>query len=122
MKSLDELKKIRERAKENLRLRESTDVAQIQVSMGTCGIAAGARDVMMALMDELAKRQRTDVVVTQTGCAGLCDREPVITVKLAGESDVVYGDLNAERAREIVANHIVNGQLVSNYVLQVKEG
>ncbi len=122
MKSLEELKKIREKAKENLRLREAAEGTQIQVSMGTCGIAAGARDVMMALMDELAKRQRTDVVVTQTGCAGLCDKEPVITVKLTGESDVVYGDLNAERAREIVANHIVNGQIVSNYVLQVKEG
>ncbi len=121
MKSLDELKVIRERAQHALKMRESGDGTVIQVAMGTCGIAAGARGVMIALLDELVKRERSDVLVTQTGCAGLCEKEPIVTVKEPEKSDVVYGDVTDQKARDIIAKHIVNGQIVSDYVLNVKE-
>ncbi len=121
MKSLDELKAIRERAQQALKMRESGDGVVVQVAMGTCGIAAGARGVMMALLDELVLRKRSDVFVTQTGCAGLCEKEPIVTVKVPGKSDVVYGGVTDQKARDIVGSHIINGQIVSDYVLNIKE-
>lgn len=118
MKSLDELKAIRERAQESLRVRDGQNKGIISVAMGTCGIAAGARSVMTALIDELAKRQRTDISVIQTGCAGLCEKEPLVTVQLPDQSNIVYGYVNEGKAREIVARHIVHGQIISDYVVQ----
>ncbi|HHV93795.1 MAG TPA: (2Fe-2S) ferredoxin domain-containing protein, partial [Firmicutes bacterium] len=85
MKSLDELRKLREKAQEAIRLREQIDGTKVVVGMGTCGIAAGAREVMLAIIDELQKKNITDVVVTQTGCAGLCEKEPLVEVIRPGE-------------------------------------
>ncbi len=117
MKSLEDLKKIREKALEQMKIREGNQSAKIVVAMGTCGIAAGARDVMTAILDELEKRGISDVAVTQTGCKGLCEQEPTVDVIRSGEPTVTYGYVDADRARQIVAQHLVNGSVVSEWVV-----
>ena len=121
MKSLDELRKLREKAQEAIRLREQTDGTKIIVGMGTFGIAAGAREVMLALMDELEKKNIADVVVTQTGCAGLCEKEPLVEVIRPGEPKITYGYMTPEKARMVVTSHIVNGQIIGEYVIAREE-
>lgn len=117
MKSLDELKKLREKAQEAIRLREETEGTKIVVGMGTCGIAAGAREVMLTLVDELQKKNLADVVVTQTGCAGLCEKEPLVEVIRPGEPKITYGYMTPEKVRSMVTSHIVNGQVIGEYVI-----
>jgi NADP-reducing hydrogenase subunit HndB len=87
--------------------------------MGTCGIAAGARNVMTALMDEMAKTNITDVIVTTSGCAGLCAREPLATVEIMHQPPVKYCDLNDEKIREIFKEHVIGGKPVEKYALVV---
>lgn len=116
MKTLEDLKKVREKALEQMKLREGKFQAKIVVAMGTCGIAAGAREVMTALLDELDKRGITDVSVTQTGCKGLCEQEPTVDVIKDGQT-VTYGYIDAEKARTIIAQHIVNGNAVGDWVV-----
>ncbi|HCJ10206.1 MAG TPA: ferredoxin [Clostridiales bacterium] len=117
VKSLEELAKIREQAKKALAAREGEAETKIVVGMGTCGIAAGAREVMAAILDELAKRDLGTVTVTQTGCVGLCDKEPLVDVIKPGQPKVTYGRVDAERARRIVAQHVVNDQVVGEWVV-----
>ncbi len=117
MKSLDDLKKVREQALEQMRVREGNYSAKVVIAMGTCGIAAGAREVMTAVLDELEKRGITDVSVTQTGCKGLCEQEPTVDVIKTGEATVTYGYIDADKARQIVAQHVVNGNVVSDWVV-----
>jgi len=117
IKSLDELKKLKEQHEEAIRLREADQRAKVIVGMGTCGIAAGAREVLSAILDELGKRKLTDVVVTQTGCIGLCIEEPLVDVIVPGKPKVTYGKVDANKARQIVAQHIVNGIVVSEWVV-----
>jgi NADP-reducing hydrogenase subunit HndB len=93
----------------------------VVVGMGTCGIAAGAREVLAALIDELDERGVTDVIVSQCGCRGLCEREPMVYVNSAEGGEVVYADMTAERAREVVASHLVAGEPVAAYVLDAGE-
>jgi NADP-reducing hydrogenase subunit HndB len=116
MKTLEDLKKVREKALEQMKLREGKFSAKVVVAMGTCGIAAGARDVMTAILNELEKRGISDVSVTQTGCKGLCEQEPTVDV-IKGGTTVTYGYIDAEKARQIVAQHIVNGNIVSEWVV-----
>ena len=116
MKTLDDLKKVREKALEQMKIREGKFSAKIVVAMGTCGIAAGAREVMSAVLDELEKRGVTDVSVTQTGCKGMCEQEPTADVIRDGQT-VTYGYVDTEKARQIVAQHIVNGNIVGEYVV-----
>lgn len=117
MKSLDELAKIREQAKQMIQARENSEGIRIIVGMGTCGIAAGARETMSAILDELGKRGLANVTVTQTGCIGLCEQEPIVDVVMPGQPKVTYGHVNADRARQIIANHVVNGNIVGEWVL-----
>jgi NADP-reducing hydrogenase subunit HndB len=117
MKSLEDLEKIRNEAKERLRLREGSQDTRIVVGMGTCGIAAGAREVVAALLDEAAKRKLQGVSVTQTGCVGLCEYEPLVFVYTQDGKKVTYKYVNAEKARQIIAQHIVNGRPVTEWVL-----
>ena len=93
---LEDLAKIKEKVKTSTALREGGYKAKVTVHMGTCGIASGARKVMQALMDEIAKRDVRDVIVTTSGCAGLCSREPMATIELMGEAPVKYIDLDEE--------------------------
>ncbi len=120
MKSLEELEKIRKQAQEALKVREGQKPVRIVVAMGTCGIAAGAREVMTTILEELAARSLSDVSVTQTGCMGLCEQEPLVTVEKPGQPAVTYGNINAERARRIVAQHLVNDAVVGEWVVATK--
>ena len=117
MKTLEDLKKVREKALEQMKIREGKFSAKVVIAMGTCGIAAGAREVMTAILDELDKRGITDVSVTQTGCKGLCEQEPTVDVIKTGEPAVTYGYIDAERGRQIVAQHLVNGNIIGEWVV-----
>jgi NADP-reducing hydrogenase subunit HndB len=117
VKTVEDLERIRKQAKAMTRLRESAETTKIVVAMGTCGIAAGARETLSAIMDELARRNLQDVIVTQTGCIGLCEQEPIIAVMIPGREKVSYGRVSPEKARQIVASHVVNGQVVGEWVI-----
>jgi len=117
VKTREELRAIRERAREALAVRDSEGGPRVVVAMGTCGIAAGAREIVSALLDELSSRELTDVSVTQTGCRGLCDREPMVEVIVPGKTGVTYCRLTPQAMRRIVADHLVNGQVVTEYAI-----
>jgi NADP-reducing hydrogenase subunit HndB len=116
---LEDLEKIRERMAKSMSLRGGSARAKITVHMGTCGIAAGARKVMSALMGLLEQREETDIVVTTSGCAGLCSREPMITVELAGKAPVKYVDLDETKVERIFQDHVLSGTVVQEYALAV---
>lgn len=119
MKSLEELKAIRERVQSQIGLRsEDSNGTRIVVGMATCGIAAGARPVLNALAEEVAKLGRSDVTVSQTGCIGLCMHEPIVEVFVPGMPKVTYVHMTEEKAKEIVAQHIVRGQIVDEYTIK----
>ncbi len=119
VKTLEDLKNMRDSLQAKLTLRERSDhperLVQIKVSMATCGIASGAKETMSFLMDEL-DRQAIDAVVTQTGCMGYCHSEPTISVQLPGEDPVIYGHVDAKKAKEIIEKYIIAGQLVDGVI------
>ena len=115
----DDLDKISQRAKDTIHLRKGIAQARLLVHMGTCGIAAGARAVMTALMKEIDKRDIKDVVLTTSSCAGLCSREPMITVELKEQPAVKYVDVTPDKAREILDKHVLGGKIVTEYALSV---
>ena len=117
--SIEDLKKIKESTRAAVTLREGGYRAKVNIHMGTCGIASGARQLMTAVLDEIQKRDLKDVIVTTSGCAGLCSREPMITVELLGEAPVKYVDLNADKMREIFTEHVLGGKPVEKYALAV---
>jgi NADP-reducing hydrogenase subunit HndB len=116
---LEDLAKIKDKVKSSTSLREGGYKAKITVHMGTCGIASGARKVMQALMDEIAKRDIKDVIVTTSGCAGLCSREPMATVELMEEAPVKYIDLDEEKTKKILTEHVLGGKIVEEYALAI---
>lgn len=119
MKSLAELQAIRDRAKAGINLRkENPNAARVLVGMATCGIAAGARPVLNAFTEEIAKRGLTDdIVVTQTGCIGICQYEPVVEVEIPGEEKVTYVKMTPEKVVRIVNDHLVNKNVVTEYTI-----
>ena len=119
MKSLAELQAIRDRAKAQLDLRkENPNAARVLVGMATCGIAAGARPVLNAFTEEIAKRGLTDsVTVTQTGCIGICQYEPVVEVEIPGQEKVTYVKVAPEMVARIVNDHLVNHNVVTEYTI-----
>lgn len=116
MKSLEELRKIRDDVRQSLDLRSGEHRAKIVICMGTCGIAAGARDTMKAFMDALADAGVNDVAVTAAGCAGFCEQEPLVEVEIKGQTPVRYGHVDADGAKTIVNDHIVGGSTVEQLV------
>lgn len=116
---IDDLESISEKIKRTMLLREGAGRAKIIVHMGTCGIAAGARPVMNAIMEEIESKNVKDVIVTISSCAGLCSREPMITVELENEPPVKYVDLTPEKAKRIFAEHVPGGKIVAEYALAV---
>lgn len=120
MKSIEELKAIRERMQGNVGLRDDDKKIRIVVGMATCGITAGARPVLSALTEEVAKRNLKDVMVTQTGCIGICRLEPIVEV-YEGDQKTTYVKMDPEKARRIVADHIVNKQVVTEYTIGANE-
>jgi NADP-reducing hydrogenase subunit HndB len=115
--TVDDLKKIKEEYKSILTLREGGARVKVTVHMGTCGIAAGARRVMEALLDEKGKSGVTDLIVTTSGCAGLCSKEPMATVEIINESPVKYVHLDEEKIRKIFKEHVIEGKPVEEYAL-----
>ena len=115
----EDLRRIREQAQERLRLRAGEARVKVVVGMGTSGLAAGARQVLKAIMDELARRGIDDVIVTQTGERGLAAKEPIVEVHEGGRV-TVYGEVDEALARRIVAEHVVNGRTISDRVLEVR--
>ena len=114
--NVEELKKIREKVQKEMELRSGEKAIKIVVGMGTCGIAAGARPVMAAIKDELAKQSAGNVTVIQSGCAGFCEQEPLVVVLRPGEKKVTYGKVTPEKARKIVVEHIVGGRVPGEFV------
>ena len=116
MKSLDDLKKLREKLQSDTNVR-AADGVKVIVGMGTCGIAAGAREVMAAIMEEVNKRSLKDVTFQQTGCIGMCEKEVLIDIVRPGEPRITYGNVKAADAARLVADHIVNGRIVEDLVV-----
>lgn len=118
MKSLAELKAIRDRAQAELQMRqENPNAARVLVGMATCGIAAGARPVLNAFVEEIAKRGLKDVTVTQTGCIGICQYEPVVEIEIPGEEKVTYVKMTPEKAVKVVNDHLVNHNVINEYTI-----
>ena len=122
MKSLAELQEIRNRALNQVNLRkEREDGIRVVVGMATCGIAAGARPVLNAFVQEVEKRNMADVTVTQTGCIGMCRLEPIVEVYVPGQEKVTYIEMTEEKVAKVVAEHLVNGKIVAEYTVGAKE-
>lgn len=119
MKSLEELKAIREKMQNTVDLREGADenTVRIVVGMATCGIAAGARPVLNAFLEEVNKRDLKNVIVTQTGCIGVCRLEPIAEVHMPGQEKVTYVKLTADMVPNIVSEHIVNKRIVEKQTI-----
>ena len=118
MKSLTELKAIRDRMQGQVGMRgEDASQTRVVVGMATCGIAAGARPVLLKLSEEVQKRQLKDVVVTQTGCIGLCQYEPIVEVFEPGKDKVTYIRMTPDKAEEVLERHLVGGHVVEEYTL-----
>ena len=115
--SIDDLDKISKRVKKTTLLREGAGKAKITVHMGTCGIAAGARKIMSTLLDEFQKRNIEDIILTNSGCAGLCSKEPMATVQREGETPVKYIELTPEKIIKILEEHVLGGNVVEEYAL-----
>jgi NADP-reducing hydrogenase subunit HndB len=118
IKSLDDLKKVREDALRMRQMKASAGNTRITVAMGTCGIAAGARDTMKAILEVIEKQNLKDIVVTQTGCIGLCEKEPIIEIELGEKPKVLYGKVSPEVARQIMKEHVQGEKVVQNHVIQ----
>ena len=118
MKSLEELAALRERMKNNVAMRQDNSTAtRVVVGMATCGIAAGARPVLTAVVEEVNRRGLKDVVVTQAGCIGMCKLEPIVEVFQPGKEKVTYVKMTPEKVSRIVTDHLVNGSPVTEYTV-----
>ena len=123
MKSMAELEAIRKKTLEriNLRREDESDNVRVVVGMATCGIAAGARPVMLKFMEEINKREMSNVTVSQTGCIGMCRLEPMVEITLPGQEKVTYVKVNPSMVPRIVTEHIVNGKPVEEYTIGYAE-
>jgi NADP-reducing hydrogenase subunit HndB len=117
IKSLDELRKAREQALEKRQLRSGEAKAQISVAMGTCGIAAGARETMKSILTYVESNDLSGIIITQTGCIGLCEHEPIVQVRVGDGSQVTYGKVTPQVAERIMKEHVAHGHPVSDFVI-----
>jgi len=113
----EDLDKITERMKRVMSLREGAGRARVTVHMGTCGISAGARKIMSAVIECVSKLDTSDIIVTSSGCAGLCSKEPMMTVELEGQAPVKYIDLTEEKVNKIFTEHVMGNKIVADYAL-----
>jgi NADP-reducing hydrogenase subunit HndB len=119
IKSVEDLKRLREEALEKRKIKAGTASAQIIVGMGTCGIAAGARDTMKAVLQESETKDLSGILVTQTGCIGICEREPIMQVAIGDGPKVTYGKVTPEVARRIIKEHVLEGQPVLESKIEI---
>ena len=115
----EDLEKIRERMRASTVLREGAGRVKITVHMGTCGIASGAREILRAFMDQIKEKESADVIITTSGCAGLCSQEPMATVELKGGPPVKYVDLTKKKVQKIYSDHVLSGKIVTEYALAI---
>lgn len=116
---IEDLDKISAEVRHKMSVREGGGRVKVTVHMGTCGIAAGARTVMSTFLEEIEKSKVTDVILTTSGCAGLCSREPMATVEVSGQAPVKYVDLTAEKTKKIFQDHVLKGKFVAEYALSI---
>ena len=121
MKTLEELRKIREKAKQEMKSRQSDTKFKVVVGMGTSGIAMGAREVMKTFVEEIAANQLNDVMITQTGEKGVSSMEPVVDVIETGKAKITYGYVTPEKAKKIISDHLMNGKIVSEFVISTEK-
>lgn len=119
IKSLEELKRIREEALRKKQMKATAGNIQVIVAMGTCGIAAGARDTIKSILNFIEREQVSGVSVTQTGCLGRCEQEPIVQVVLGEQPRVVYGKVDPQLAERIMKEHIQDGQPVKEHIIQI---
>src|SRR4030042_4638938 len=115
--TIEDLKRIKEEVRSTTALREGGFRAKVNIHMGTCGIAAGARKLMSIVLQEIEERKIKDIMVTTSGCAGICSRGPMATGEILGKPPVKYCDLNEERMKEILVHHVLDGEIVEAYAL-----
>jgi len=116
---IEDLARISGEIRQTTALREGASRARVNVHMGTCGISAGSRAIVEAVLKLIEEKRVSDVVLTTSGCAGLCSREPMATVEIAGEPPVKYVDLTADKMRKIFEEHVLGGKIVAEYALAV---
>ena len=121
MKSIEELRAIKERNKGDVINRSEKGVPVINVHMGTCGIAAGAREVMAAIMEEIKTRNLANIHVVQSGCPGMCINEPMLTLTIPGEKPYIYIKVTPENAKSIIFRHIINNQPVQEWLINLEK-
>ena len=122
MKSLAELAAIREKMKDKVSIREGSEQIRVVIGMATCGIAAGARPVLSAFVEKVSEAKLTEkVAISQTGCIGICQYEPVVEVYEDGKDKVTYVKMTAEKAAEVVEKHLKGGQVVEAYTIGDKK-
>ena len=119
IKSLEELKRVREEAQQKKQMKAAAGNVQVIVAMGTCGIAAGARDTMKSVLNFIETNNLSGVSVTQTGCIGMCEQEPILQIVVGENPKVTYGKVNVEVAEQIMKQHVQNGLPVKDYVLPI---
>ncbi len=117
--SIDDLRKLRESSKQDIYLREGDFRGKIIVHLGTCGIAAGAREIMRSFLDELESRNTTDIMFTTTGCAGLCSQEPMVTIEMRDSAPVKYGKLSPDKVKRIFEENVIGGKVVPEFVIGI---
>jgi NADP-reducing hydrogenase subunit HndB len=115
----EDLDRIASEHHRTMNLREGEIKVKITVHMGTCGIAAGARPIMNTILSELSAVKAKDLIVTTSGCAGLCSREPMVTVELKGKAPVKYVDLTEEKIKVVIKEHVLKGKMVKEYALAI---
>lgn len=115
--TIDDLKKIKEETRKSTALREGGATVKITVHMGTCGIAAGAREVMNAVMEELAECDRQDIQVMNSGCMGMCSSEPNVTVEIKGKDPIMYQHMDRNKMRQVFKRHVLLGELQTDFAL-----
>ena len=115
--TIEDLKKIKDETSRLNSLRDGPASIKITVHMGTCGIAAGARDVMNALMEEMAEANRSDIRVVASGCMGMCSSEPNVTVEVEGDEPIVYQLMDANRMRQVFRRHVLLGEVQTDFAL-----
>ena len=119
IKSLEELKRVREEALAKKQMKAAPGQIQVIVAMGTCGIAAGARDTMKSILNFIETEKLSGVTVTQTGCMGMCEQEPIVQVVIGDTAKVTYGKVNSEVAGQIMKQHVQHGTPLKDYVLPI---
>lgn len=116
---IGDLEKLRDKAKRTANIRQGKARAKITIHMGTCGIAAGARSILSSLLKEIDRQGLKDIIITTSGCAGLCSREPMATVEVKGKPPVKYVDLTTQKMKDILSKHVLQGKIVEKYALAI---